>query len=94
MDLRLHGESLIGKLVLNVFDYYFLFQFAAPAMAAAITPAVLLRCYGWPTVRKDLEVRASSVELAKEMATHAPNAWRGDTLLCNHVWNVVSVHPA
>jgi hypothetical protein len=37
---------------------------------AAITPAVLLCCYGWPTVQKDLEVRASSVELAKEMATH------------------------
>jgi hypothetical protein len=61
---------------------------------AAITPAVLLCCYGWPTVQKDLEVRASSVELAKEMATHAANAWRGDTLLCNHVWNVVSVYPA
>jgi MFS family permease len=61
---------LVGKLVLNVFDYYVLFQLAAAAMAAAITPAVLLRRYGWPTVQKDLEVRASSVELAKEMTTH------------------------
>jgi MFS family permease len=61
---------LIGKLVLNIFDYYILFQFAAAAMAAAIMPAFLLRCYGWPTVQRDLEVRASSVQLAKEMATH------------------------
>jgi MFS family permease len=38
---------LIGKLVLNAFDYYVLFQLAAAAMAAAITPAILLRCYGW-----------------------------------------------
>lgn len=61
---------LIGKLVLNAFDYYVLFQLAAAAMAAAITPEILLRCYGWPTFQKDLEVRASSVELAKEMVTH------------------------
>jgi DHA1 family multidrug resistance protein-like MFS transporter/DHA1 family quinolone resistance protein-like MFS transporter len=33
---------LIGKLILNIFDYYVLFQLAAAAaMAAAITPAVL-----------------------------------------------------
>jgi MFS family permease len=61
---------LIGKLILNIFDYYVLFQLAAAAMAAAIMPAILLRCYGWPTVQRDLEVRANSVQLAKEMATH------------------------
>jgi MFS family permease len=61
---------LIGKLVLNMFDYYVLFQLAAAAMAAAIMPAILLRCYGRPTVQKDLEVHASSVRLAKEIATH------------------------
>jgi MFS family permease len=33
-------------------------------------PSVLLRSYGWPAVQKDLEVRASSVEVAKEIATH------------------------
>jgi MFS family permease len=63
---------LIGKLVLNVFDYSILFQLAAAAMAAGVTPSVLLRYYGWPTVQKDLEVRASLVELAREMTTTHP----------------------
>jgi MFS family permease len=40
-------------------------------MAVAIVPSVLLRSYGWPAVQKDLEVvRASSVEVAKEIANH------------------------
>jgi MFS family permease len=61
---------IIGKLILNAFDYYALFQLAAAAMAVGIVPAVLLRSYGWPAVQKDLEVRASSVDVAKEIATH------------------------
>src|ERR671919_535857 len=63
---------IIGKTILNAFDYYALFQFAAATMAAAIVPSVLLRSYGWPAVQKeDLEmVRASSVEVAKEIANH------------------------
>src|SRR5919112_1073499 len=61
---------IIGKLVLNVFDYYTLFQLAAVIMTVGIVPSILLRSYGWPAVQKDLEVRANSVELAKEMATH------------------------
>jgi MFS family permease len=61
---------LIGKLILNAFDYYTLFQLAAATMAVGIVPSVLLRPYGWPAVQKDLEVRASSVEVAKEIATH------------------------
>ncbi|HEY6756592.1 MAG TPA: hypothetical protein VI037_04300 [Nitrososphaera sp.] len=61
---------LIGKLVLNVFDYYALFRLAALTMAVGIGPSVSLRSYGWPAVQKDLEVRANSVYLAKEMATH------------------------
>jgi MFS family permease len=61
---------IIGKLILNAFDYYALFQLAAATMAIGIVPAVLLRSYGWPAVQKDLEVRASSVEVAKEIATH------------------------
>jgi MFS family permease len=61
---------IIGKLILNAFDYYALFQLAAATMAVGIVPAVLLRSYGWPAVQKDLEVRASSVEIAKEIATH------------------------
>ena len=61
---------LIGKLILNAFDYYTLFQLAAATMAVGIVPSVLLRSYGWPAVQKYLEVRASSVEIAKEIATH------------------------
>jgi DHA1 family multidrug resistance protein-like MFS transporter/DHA1 family quinolone resistance protein-like MFS transporter len=61
---------LIGKLILNAFDYYTLFQLAAATMAVGIVPSVLLRSYGWPAVQKDLEVRASSVEVVKEIATH------------------------
>jgi MFS family permease len=61
---------LIGKLILNAFDYYTLFQLAAATMAVGIVPSVLLRSYGWPAVQKDLEVRPSPVEVAKEIATH------------------------
>lgn len=61
---------LIGKLILNAFDYYTLFQLAAATMAVGIVPSVLLRSYGWPAVQKDLKVRTSSVEVAKEIATH------------------------
>jgi predicted MFS family arabinose efflux permease len=60
---------IIGKQILNVFDYYALFQLAAVIMALGIVPSVLLRSFGWPAVQKDLEVRINSVKLAKEMAT-------------------------
>ena len=60
---------IIGKQILNVFDYYALFQLAAVIMAVGIVPSVLLRSFGWPAVQKNLEVRANSVKLAKEMAT-------------------------
>jgi predicted MFS family arabinose efflux permease len=60
---------IIGKQILNVFDYYALFQLAAVIMAVGIVPLVLLRSFGWPAVQKDLEVQANSVKLAKEMAT-------------------------
>ena len=61
---------IIGKLVLNVFDYYTLFQLAAVIMAIGVVPSILLRSYGWPAVQKDVEVQANSVDLAREMATH------------------------
>jgi MFS family permease len=63
---------IIGKIILNAFDFYALFQLSAATMAVAIMPSVLLRSYGWPVVqREDVEmVRASSVEVAKEIANH------------------------
>jgi MFS family permease len=61
---------LIGKLVLDAFDFVMLFQIAAIVMAAGIVPSVILRRFGWPAVQKDLEVRASSVQVAKEVTKH------------------------
>jgi MFS family permease len=59
---------LIGKLVLDVFNYVVLFQLAAIVMAAGLVPSVLLRRFGWPAVQKDLEVRASTAQILKEVA--------------------------
>jgi MFS family permease len=63
---------IIGKMILNAFDFYALFQLSAATMAVAIVPSVLLRSYGWPVVQREhVEmVRASSVEVAKEIANH------------------------
>jgi MFS family permease len=61
---------LIGKLILNLFDYYALFQLAAATMAVAIVPSILLRSYGWPGVQNTQEVRASSVQVFREITNH------------------------
>jgi MFS family permease len=61
---------IIGKLILNLFDYYALFQLAAATMAVAIVPSILLRSYGWPGVQKPQEVRASSVQVFREISNH------------------------
>jgi DHA1 family multidrug resistance protein-like MFS transporter/DHA1 family quinolone resistance protein-like MFS transporter len=59
---------LIGKLVLDVFDYTVLFQIAAGVMAAGILPSLLLRRYGWPAAQKDLEVGAGTKQILREVA--------------------------
>jgi MFS family permease len=61
---------LIGKLVLDISGYVMLFQIAAAVMAAGVVPAVTLRRYGWPAVQKDLEVRAGTVQIVREVAAH------------------------
>jgi MFS family permease len=61
---------IIGKLILNLFDYYALFQLAAATMAVAIVPSILLRSYGWPGVQNTLEGRASSVQVFREITNH------------------------
>ena len=61
---------LVGKLVLDAFDYIMLFQLAAIVMAAGIVPSVLLRRYGWPAVQKDLEVRAGTMQIVREITVH------------------------
>jgi hypothetical protein len=44
-------RPLIGNLIINLFDCYAQFQFAAATMTVAIVPTVLLRYYGWSDVR-------------------------------------------
>ena len=61
---------LVGKLVLDAFDYVMLFQLAAIVMAAGIVPAVLLRRHGWPAVQKNMEVRAGTMQIVREIAVH------------------------
>jgi MFS family permease len=61
---------LIGKLVLDVSDFFTLFQIAAAVMAAGIMPSVILRKFGWPAVQKDLEVRAGTAQILKEVTDH------------------------
>ena len=61
---------LVGKLVLDAFDYVMLFQLAAIVMAAGIVPAVLLRRHGWPAVQKNMEVRAGTRQIVREIAVH------------------------
>ena len=61
---------LIGKLILDTYDYTLLFQIAATIMAAGIVPSVLLRRYGWPAVQRDLEVRAGTMQIVRELAVH------------------------
>ena len=61
---------LVGKLVLDAFDYVMLFQLAAIVMAAGIVPSVLLRRHGWPAVQKDLEVRAGTMQIVREITVH------------------------
>jgi MFS family permease len=86
---------IIGKMILNAFDFYALFQLAAATMAVAIVPSVLLRSYGWPVVqREDLKmVRASSVEVAKEIANHP---WLAGVILYYAITFgvVLAVYPA
>jgi MFS family permease len=61
---------VIGKMILNLFDYSALFQLAAATMAVAVVPSVLLRRYGWPSVQRTREVRAGSVQVIREIIKH------------------------
>ena len=61
---------LVGKLGLDAFDYIMLFQLAAIVMTAGIVPSVLLRRHGRPAVQKDLEVRAGTMQIVREIAVH------------------------
>ncbi|MEW6605013.1 MAG: MFS transporter [Thermoproteota archaeon] len=61
---------LIGKLVLDVSGFVTLFQIAAMVMAAGIVPSIILRKHGWPAVQKDLEVRAGTAQIVREVTAH------------------------
>ena len=63
---------LIGKVVLDFYDYRVLFQLSAVAVAAALVPAMLLRAHGRPVLQQEAKVREgrSLVQVAKEMAAY------------------------
>ena len=65
---------LIGKVVLDVFDYRVLFQLSAIAISASMVPALLLRRYGWPSVpvRKgeELEMHTGVKQVVKEITAY------------------------
>jgi DHA1 family multidrug resistance protein-like MFS transporter/DHA1 family quinolone resistance protein-like MFS transporter len=65
---------LIGKVVLDVFDYRVLFQLSAIAISASIVPAILLRKYGWPSVpvrkEEELEMRTGLKQVVKEITAY------------------------
>jgi MFS family permease len=64
---------LIGRLVLDTYDYGALFQLAGVAVAAALVPSLMLYRYGRPIVaqREEVEFRASSMlQVVKEVATY------------------------
>jgi MFS family permease len=63
---------LIGRLVLDTYDYGALFQLAGVAMAAALVPSLMLHRYGRPIVaQREVEFRASSMlQVFKEVATY------------------------
>lgn len=63
---------LIGRLVLDTYDYGALFQLAGVAAAAALVPSLMLHRYGRPIVaQREVEFRASSMlQVVKEVATY------------------------
>ncbi len=63
---------LIGKFVLDSYDYIVLFQVSALAIAAAVVPSALLRRHGQPVAdRGESEIRAvSMVHMVREMAAY------------------------
>jgi predicted MFS family arabinose efflux permease len=65
---------LIGKMILDVFDYRILFQLSAFAISTSMIPAILLRKYGWPPARvkkeEELELRAGLKQMAKEISAY------------------------
>ncbi len=63
---------LIGRLVLDTYDYGALFQLAGVAMAAALVPSLMLHRYGRPIVaQREVEFRASSMlQVVKEVAIY------------------------
>jgi MFS family permease len=63
---------LIGRLVLDMYDYGALFQLAGVAMAAALVPSLMLHRYGRPIVaQREVEFRASSMlQVVKEVAIY------------------------
>ncbi|MGH9991279.1 MAG: MFS transporter [Nitrososphaera sp.] len=63
---------LVGKLVLDAYDFSTLFQLSAVVVAAGVVPAALLRRHGSPVAeQKEVVLQAGSMlQVAKEMAKY------------------------
>lgn len=61
---------LMGKLVLDFYDYRMLFQLAAAAVAAGLVPAFLLRHHGKPVKAQEASIRAGTRQIVREMITY------------------------
>lgn len=61
---------LMGKLVLDFYDYRVLFQLAAAAVAAGLVPAFLLRHHGKPVKAQEASIRAGTRQIVREMITY------------------------
>jgi MFS family permease len=61
---------LMGKLVLDFYDYRMLFQLAAAAVAAGLVPAFFLRHHGKPVKAQEASIRASTRQIVREMITY------------------------
>ena len=61
---------LMGKLVLDFYDYRVLFQLAAIAVAAGLVPAFLLRHHGKPVKAQEASIRAGTRQIVREMITY------------------------
>jgi MFS family permease len=61
---------LIGKLVLDFYDYRMLFQLAAAAVATGLVPAFLLRRHARPVKVQEATIRAGTRQIVREMIAY------------------------
>ena len=83
----------IGKLVLNVFDYYTLFRLAASYHGGRNCP-ICIFAFLWLAGCSKRSGGSSKLCRPSYGNGHPPNACGGNTLLCNDVWSSACSVPA